>query len=165
MLGCSTVKVTQFIGLTVDPLPTLGRDENRRGHPMTFDPRAVLEWDKRRDKKNLLGGQKHLEAAGEGEIENVVSFHTEKARLTKAQADEKELNLAEKRGELVPLDMIGEILGPAVDELRSTADAIPAELRRQCPELSASAIDVVKRVLARFLNSLADKRFDPSDVA
>lgn len=166
MLGVSVQKVAMFAKETVDPLPSLGRDPNRRGTPMTFDPAMVMEWNIRRNRKNMLGGQSHLdaaEAAGE-DTDNVISFHIEKARLTKAQADEKELLLAEKRGELLPLDVIDEVIGPVIDEFRSTVDAIPAELGRSCPELSASAIDVVKRVLARFSNSLADREFAQEDL-
>ena len=166
-MGVTTNRVSQFINQEIDPLPNLGKDFKRRGKPIMFDLQQVLEWYVRRQVQNKLGGARHLEGveADGGDVATVIDFHVEKARLTKAQADEKELALAEKRGELLPLDVIDEVIGPVIDEFRSTVDAIPAELGRTCPELSASSIDVVKRVLARFSNSLADRRFSESDLA
>jgi phage terminase Nu1 subunit (DNA packaging protein) len=78
-----------------DPLPVLLR---RTARANIYDPRAVLEWYRR----------KILREIGVTDHEEKIVYAAEKARLTKLQADKAQLDVDELEGRLVRTDAVKE---------------------------------------------------------
>ncbi len=107
-------------------------------------------------------------AAGRGGATAQAVKADEDARLAKARADLAEMELAEKRGELVPVDQIGDALNSAVQIMRTRVLAIPtkaaprvgakdvaaaegvirAEVVEALSELSKVVVDAAKKIAA-----------------
>jgi phage terminase Nu1 subunit (DNA packaging protein) len=146
------VTTPQLAALRTDPdnpLPEGKKD----GRAILYDLRELHEWDVKRKIRAEFRGSRQI---GE-DVEKVVSFHEEKARLTKAQADEKELAVMERRGILIPISLVTERYQAFCNGVRAGVLSLPAEIGRACPEISASGMDVVRRVIARVLNGLAEQ--------
>jgi phage terminase Nu1 subunit (DNA packaging protein) len=135
-----------------DPIPNLGKDTSRSGHPVLFDGRSAVEWYLRRKIREKLLGNKN--AGADVGTADVVDFHQEKTRLTKAQADSKELENQERQGKLAEIDVLKETLSITLNSVAAILDSIPAEMRRQCPHLSQADIDEIATVIAKVRNSI-----------
>ena len=66
-------------------------------------------------------------AAGRGGGEGQVAKSTEDARLLKARADKAEMEAAEMRGQLVPVDQISGAMHTAVIIMKTRLGAVPAK--------------------------------------
>lgn len=152
MLGVSSVQVSQLKQQLDDPLPMIGK----KGRSFLFDIHAVHEWDIRRRIKSELAGTK-----GQGaDTSEVLSFHAEKTRLTRAQADARELENRQKRGELAEISVLSETLSITLNSVAAKLDSIPAEMRRKCPHLSQADIDEITRVITSIRNTIDGSEID-----
>ena len=150
--------VSQWLKLESEPLHYV----SRKGRAYMIDPKIALQWWLRRQQNQEMAGNRG--GGADADTSKVVNFHEQKTRLTKAQADEKELKLQQARGELVPLEDVSGVVSGACQILSSALSSIPAELQRVAPHLTASDIDAVRRVLARVQNSLASIEVTPADI-
>ena len=83
------------------------------------------------------------------------------ARLNKFRAEREELRLQIDKGELVPVDQVKERVSWYASQAVAILEAIPANLRRASPELSAGDVDVVRREVVRACNRVADLGTNP----
>lgn len=89
------------------------------------------------------------EAAGD------LDLASERARLAKEQADKVAMQNAERRGELAPTYLIEEVLAKAGAKVAGLLDAIPGQIRRRVPGLSAEDIKHIQREIAKARNLAA----------
>lgn len=93
------------------PAPT------KEGRRNLYDAAAVVGWWRDREIARLI----------EGEDGKLLDLNHERARLAKAQADRQELALARERGELVPVELVGEAVGSDYTRVRARLLAMPTK--------------------------------------
>lgn len=157
ILGATPAQMSGWVRDLDNPIPVI----EKTGRAYRMDPQSVVRWWFKKKLDETLTNRNQTDSP---ETSKVVNFHLEKTRLTKAQADEKELKLQAARGELIPLQDVAGVISGACQILSSALSSIPAELQRVAPHLSASDIDAVRRVLARVQNGLADQHIEPADI-
>lgn len=84
----------------------------------------------------------------------------ERARLAKEQADRIGLQNAVTRRELAPVVLIEEVLAKAGARVAGILDAIPGQVRRRMPEISASELDAIAGEIAKARNIAAALSLD-----
>ena len=140
ILGVSHVTLTDW---QEHGLPIETRAE-RKGQSHTYDTGKVIAW--------MI--QRELDKAG---IESV------RDRLARLQADEVEMRIAEKRGQLIPMDQIEPAWTALVTSARSFLRAEPDRLAHLLDTMEG--VDAKRDLLAdtydEFLTKLS--RFDPDD--
>ncbi|NJK40591.1 MAG: hypothetical protein HC934_03010 [Acaryochloridaceae cyanobacterium SU_2_1] len=89
-------------------------------------------------------------------------LYQEKVRLTRAQADEKELKVAEQEGRLLDAELVRREMGSLVAAFRAKTLSLPVKIAPQLNGLSpAEAEALIKDFLYEALSELA--RYQPSD--
>jgi phage terminase Nu1 subunit (DNA packaging protein) len=76
----------------------------------------------------------------------------ERTRLAREQADEKAIGNAIKRREFAPIGLLADVLATASAAVVDRFDALPADLRKACPDLPAEARDAIGRTIANARN-------------
>ena len=87
-----------------------------------------------------------------------LDMEAEKARKEKATADKIEIEVAEKRGELIPVDEFERHLREFAVAAANRMDAIVGSLITKYPELSLNAREGIREEIAKARNSLAALR-------
>lgn len=154
-------KISEWTKQPRNPLPVAARNKGRAGNQ--FDPQVCVEWYVEHEIRVRLGNRR--QANEEGDTENVLNFNAEKTRLTKAQADAKELEVRLRMGELIPITGAIAAVTQVCELIDSSLSSIPAQLQRAAPHLTASDVDVVRKVIAKCQNGIANLDFDFTDLA
>jgi len=152
VLSVTQSQLSQWRRLEDNAIPNLGKDTSRSGHPVLFDGRSAVEWYLKRKIRERVSGTRH--SGADTPTENVVDFHQEKTRLTKAQADKIELENSVRQGKLAEMSILSETLSNFGNIVRAGLDSIPAELRRRCLHLDQATLDEVETVISDIRNSL-----------
>lgn len=84
----------------------------------------------------------------------------EKLRLTKAQAEGQEIKNAQLRKELAPVAVIEWVVGKAGSQISAVLDAIPLQVKKRNPKLTASDIEIIRREIAKAQNAAAQMTVD-----
>lgn len=84
----------------------------------------------------------------------------ERARLAKEQADKVGMQNAVTRGDLAPTYLIEEVLAKAGAKVGGILDAIPGQIRRRVPGLSADDVQHIQREIAKARNFVAEISLD-----
>ena len=129
-----------------DPFPVASRSKGRSG--FQYDPPAILAWAVRREVN------KQLSRSSSPDVPKVLNFQAEKTRLTKAQADKAELENLQRMGKLAEIDVLQELVTNFAAVVKSSLDAIPAELKRRCPYLDQAALYEIETIIVELRNSL-----------
>ena len=142
-LNLSTRRVSQLVEQGV--LPKAGRGQFELGPVMAAYIRYMQTAFERRE---LL--------TDDGESADV---RRQRARLLKAQADDAEIELSKKRGELLPLDVFEQEMGNMISTMRQNVLNLPGRLApRLVGETSQGKIrEVVRGEVYRALESLTLK--------
>ena len=85
----------------------------------------------------------------------VGTFATERARLVAAQAERAELDLLERRGELIPRSIVAETLSPVLRKLRDDLVGIPRDIvadSEQADQCEAAIAAALERAATEILN-------------
>ena len=85
-----------------------------------------------------------------------VKLAEQRARLAKLQGDKVELELQEKRGELVPAELILAAWEPIAGAIRAKVLALPAKIKRAAPDPDQHQLDEVIQQCRNMLEGLAD---------
>jgi phage terminase Nu1 subunit (DNA packaging protein) len=72
----------------------------------------------------------------------------ERARLAKESADRVAMQNAEKRRELVPIELLTDALASVARQLATRLDTIVPTLRKRVPDLSHDALQLIETTLA-----------------
>lgn len=84
----------------------------------------------------------------------------ERTRLAKVQADRIDLQNAITRRELVPAGVLVELVSGIAAQVGVIFEALPGKVRREVPDLPASALDAIARELAKGRNAVADMKIE-----
>lgn len=82
-----------------------------------------------------------------------IDYHTERARLTKSQADGQEIKNAVLRRELAPVAVIEWVLNRVGSQVSSLLDAVPLKVKRRIPKMSAPEVDLIRREIVTCQNA------------
>jgi phage terminase Nu1 subunit (DNA packaging protein) len=94
------------------------------------------------------------------DLELTRSEREEKLRLTKAQAEGQELKNAQLRKELAPVDVIEWVIGKAGGQISAILDALPSQLKKRNPKLTASNIETIRREIVKAQNAASQMTVD-----
>lgn len=122
MFGVTTKTVTKWQRQKTDPLPVVEINTGATGNK--YDPRAVFEWGLRRRLGTL--------EANPDDGQDQLDFNSERARLTRAQAEKAELELAEKRGKLLDASLVERALVGLLSNFRARILALPSKAAPKC---------------------------------
>jgi len=95
-------------------------------------------------------------ASGRGGEKQVVSLTTERARLSKEQADTQALKNAKTRGELIEASEVERTWADTLRQVRARILATPARLRAELPDTSPAVFDAMDLALRDTLKDLAN---------
>ena len=85
------------------------------------------------------------------------SRETENARLAELKREEAELELAARKGELVPVAEVKAALAAEYAAVKSKLRAIPARAKAEISHLTAADVGLLKRMVDEALAELADE--------
>lgn len=143
------------LGLSLPAFDAIGAQPNeRRGRELLFTMRAITD---RLIERERARWERERPAPAEPESDTDLARleREEKLRLTKAQADGQEIKNAQQRRELAPIKVIEWVLGRVGGEISALLDALPMQMKKRNPKLTAADIEVVKRDIARAMNAAA----------
>lgn len=84
----------------------------------------------------------------------------EKLRLTKAQAEGQEIKNAQLRKELAPVAVIEWVIAKAGGQISAILDALPLQLKKRNPKLTAANIETIRREIVKVQNAAAQMTVD-----
>lgn len=102
--------------------------------------------------------QKSADPATDAELAR--AEREEKLRLTKAQAEGQEIKNAQLRKELAPVAVIEWVAGKTGSQISALLAALPLQLKKRNPRLTASDIEIVKREIVKAQNAAAQITVD-----
>jgi phage terminase Nu1 subunit (DNA packaging protein) len=94
----------------------------------------------------------HLREEAAGRAGDLASASAELKRSQRAMV---ELQLAEKRKQVLPVGVLSQLLALAGRRVSVVLEALPADVRMRCPELSADALAQLEGALVRARNAMA----------
>ena len=80
----------------------------------------------------------------------------EQARLAKEKADAQALKNNITRGELIPAEVAALLFGKVGGEMAAVLDALPANIKRRVPSLTATDMEFIKAEIVRAQNAAAE---------
>ncbi len=83
-----------------------------------------------------------------------------KLRLTLAQAEGQEIKNAQLRKELAPVSVIEWVIGKAGGQISAILDAIPLQLKKRNPKLTASNLETIRRDIVKAQNAASQMTVD-----
>ena len=86
----------------------------------------------------------------------------ERARLAARQSEKLEIELAEKRHDLVPIAAIASALNFLNGTIRSKLLAFPSRMKSLCPELTTRELTRATDLIHEVLTELSHERFPPN---
>lgn len=117
----------------------------KRGHPNLYDTFECILW----------WAQKEFATPSDGE-QSSYDFETERARLTKHQADLADLKVRETRGQLIPAQLVLELCQARAGSVRAKVLAIPSKLRSQMPNIDLEVFEELDDKVREALQEVAD---------
>lgn len=92
--------------------------------------------------------------------EMIQAEREEKLLLTKAQREGQELKNSQLRKELAPVSIIEWTLGKVGSQIAAILDSLPLQIKKRCPKLTASGIEVIRREIVKAQNIAATVQVD-----
>lgn len=153
LLGVTERQIERYMADPENPIPIYQRGTGR-GSAHLFSLHDVHEWDKR---KTLSG----LSVGDDGQI---YDYESERARLTKEQADAQEMKNALQRRDVVGIEVLESFCIRLGSEIGSVLDAAILNVKRTCPDLRAEQLGAVEREITKARNRAADVQLTESDI-
>lgn len=123
-----------------------------KGVEAFFDTTEAIEWYTERDaaieNEKLRKEVDDLRAAAESDLVPG-SIDYERYRLTRAQADAQELKNAERKSEVMDIELFTYILQRIAQEIVGILSRLPLTLQRRYPDLTTEHIDAIKTEIAK----------------
>lgn len=79
----------------------------------------------------------------------------ENLRLIKARADAQELKNLQEKQQLLPVEILQEVLAKTAAQIASILDTLPSKIKRAQPSLTNSELDLIKAEIVRTQNLAA----------
>jgi len=86
----------------------------------------------------------------------VLNLDAERARLAKEQADQTAIRNEILRSEVVPCEKVSEALNRVAASVVNILESIPIRLKRACPSLMQTDLDLVRSEISKARNEMAD---------
>jgi len=103
----------------------------------------------------------HLREVAAGRAaEGGVDLAHERALLARAQRERIEVQLAEKRRELVPAYLLEEVLAKTAARIAAIFDGIPGAIKRRVPYMPTAGLDLVRGEIVKARNIVAAMTLD-----
>lgn len=142
--------IATFLGLSIARVGQLAKEgtisKQANGRYLPSAITEYVEW---------LRSKAFGKGAGGTGIQN--DANVERARLLKEQADKEEMNNQLRRGELAPVSDMQAAMSQVYAKQVAIFESVPARIKRECPELSARGLDVVRKELAKARNLAAEQ--------
>lgn len=123
-----------------------------KGVEAFFDTTEAIEWYTERDaaieNEKLRKEVDDLRAAAESDLVPG-SIDYERYRLTRAQVDAQELKNAERKSEVMDIELFTYILQRIAQEIVGILSRLPLTLQRRYPDLTTEHIDAIKTEIAK----------------
>ena len=113
MLDCDVRSLSTWQNSDIDPLPVAVKGE-RRGQSHRYDPQALTKWKVRQELAKVL------------EDGAVLDLNNERAKLAKLQAAKVQLDISERKAELVAPDELLDLFTRMIMATRSHFLAMPS---------------------------------------
>ncbi|MGR8917973.1 MAG: terminase small subunit [Gammaproteobacteria bacterium] len=127
--------------------------QGQRGQENAYRVKDVVDWMVAREVGKAIG------LPGD---EPITTLDKEKTRLTRAQAEKTELEVATLRGDLIPSDTVMRVQGGMVSAFRARALALPSKMAPQVIGLDEKGAEaVLTDAVHEALDELGD--FDPTE--
>lgn len=149
MFGVSARSISIWCQREKDPLPVAVIDRSSRGN--RYDAAAVFEWGVRQRLREAESNQPD----GNGPAD----YNFERARLTRAKAEQAELELAEQKGKLLDAGLVEKALVGMLTNFRARILAMPSKAGPKClaAEDAAEARAILKSYCHEALHELASR--------
>ncbi len=149
-------QLAKRLGKTVTSLRQWGVEPVAKIPPNVFyDLNDVIQ---NRIENYVAKHQKPAEQSTEAELHR--AEREEKLLLTKAQREGQELKNAQLRKELAPVAVIEWTLGKVGSQIAALLDSLPLQIKKRCPKLTASGIEVIQREIVKAQNIAAQVTVD-----
>ncbi len=123
-----------------------------KGVEAVFDSAVAINWYAERDasieNEKLRKEVDDLRADAESELVPG-SIDYERYRLTRAQADAQELKNAERKSEVMDIELFTYILQRIAQDIVGILSRLPLTLQRKYPDLTTEHIDAIKTEIAK----------------
>src|SRR5699024_5329038 len=94
-------------------------------------------------------------AAGPNRVDSDLDPDEQLARLSAAQADKVEMENQVKRGELVAVYVIEEVLASAGSKIAALFDAVPAQIKRRAPKIGSEELRFIEQEITKARNTVS----------
>ncbi len=129
-----------------------------KGVESVFDTATAIQWYAQREadieNEKLRKEVEDYRAASEADLQPG-TIEYERHRLTRAQADARELKNARDSAEVVETAFCTFVLSRIAGEIASILDGIPLSVQRRFPELENRHVDFLKRDIIKAMNKAA----------
>ena len=93
--------------------------------------------------------------------DDLARFNQARADKERALADLRAMEAKQRAGELVPLNVLREVLASVAVQIGAVLDTIPGRLRREAPHLTATDLQLVERIITEARAVAAQIRYNP----
>lgn len=142
IIGKTNKTLTQWQKLD-PPLPVL-KKATKKGKSNEYDTVEVIAWMTARNNKKL-------------------DLNEERTRLTKLQADYKELEIKQTKGQLLPVEVMTMIWKKIIVSAKNRILGIRSDVKMKNPKISVEVLDVIQTVCKEALNELSNSKL-PDDI-
>ena len=139
-----------YLGITKSSFSRRGYDAvAKSGRQVFYDITEICRFEMSRGKYEAEDGEE-------------IDHPAEQARWTKARRIAQELENEREQGRLRPVAEVDAAVTDALSPVAAALDSLPMAIKRACPELSQTAIEMVEREIATMRNALADDHITDS---
>lgn len=142
IIGKTNKTLTQWQKLD-PPLPMLEKAA-KKGESNKYETVEVIAWMTARNNKQL-------------------DYNEERTRLTKLQADYKDLEVKQTKGELLPVEVMTMIWKKIIVSAKNRILGIRSDVKMKNPKISVEVLDVIQAVCKEALNELSNSKL-PDDI-
>lgn len=150
IFGIAALTVTQWVKKPGFP------DAIRRGRAFVYPSLKVISWYVNQEISRIMGPATGKLTEGSDDPVEVLNLQQERARLARVQSEQKELDLAEKRGEVVDAGDARQALSHAFGAARSILLSTHAKCAETYPELPTEVVEAIRQMHHDALTALAD---------
>jgi len=147
--GASARSVAEWVKIPDFP------EAQRRGRAFIYPSTEVIQWHVQREIRRVIGQSNTATDTGAAPVD-LLNLQQERARLARVQAEARELELAERRGQLVGAGAARQALAHAFGAARSILLSVHAKCAETYPELPVDVVEGIRRMHHEALTILSE---------